>query len=152
MLITFFGVRDIVYSVILLKVRTINHQLNKEILRHMVRSVCEKRRELCREKIVGALSRQCICSLVPEHPTDPAERNLTVLQQTPYSLDFPACDFYLSSKLKGKIIETRFEGRKAIKRIITTEQMCIPEESSQQCIEAWQRRIEKCIRFNGGLF
>ena len=40
----------------------------------------------------------------------------------------------------------------AIKRAVTTELRGIPEESFQQCIEAWQRRMEKCIRLEGDYF
>ena len=47
---------------------------------------------------------------------------------------------------------TRFEVVEAIKRAVTTELRGIPEESFQQCTEAWQRRMEKCIRLEGGYF
>ena len=40
----------------------------------------------------------------------------------------------------------------AIKRAVTMELRGIPEESFQQCIEAWQRRMEKCIRFKVDYF
>ena len=39
-----------------------------------------------------------------------------------------------------------------IKRAVTTELRGIPEESFQQCAEAWQRRMEKCIRLEGDYF
>ena len=57
--------------------------------------------------------------------------------------------FFLFPKLKGTIKGTRFDGVEAIKRAITTELRGIPEESFQQCIEARQRRMEKCIRLEG---
>ena len=56
--------------------------------------------------------------------------------------------FLVPTKLKG----TRFEGAEAIKRAVTTELRGIPEESFQQCIEAWQRRMEKCIPLKKGYF
>ena len=56
--------------------------------------------------------------------------------------------FLVPTKLKG----TRFEGAEAIKRAVTTELRGIPEESFQLCIEAWPRRMEKCIRLEGDSF
>ena len=35
---------------------------------------------------------------------------------------------------------------------VTTELRGIPEELFQQCIEVWQRRMEKYIRFKGDYF
>ena len=81
-----------------------------------------------------------------------AEKNITVLEQPPYSPDLAPCDFFLFPKLKGVIKGTRFEDVEAIKRAVTTELRGIPEESFQQCIEAWQRRMEKCIRLEGDYF
>ena len=75
-----------------------------------------------------------------------AEKNLAVLEEPPYSPDLAPCAFFLFPKLKGIIKGTRFEGVEAIKRAVTTELKGIPEESFQQCTEAWQRRMEKCIR------
>ena len=42
-----------------------------------------------------------------------------------------------------------FENVEATKRAVTTELRGIPEESFQQCIEARQRRMEKCTRLKG---
>ena len=57
--------------------------------------------------------------------------------------------FSLLPNVKGIIKETCFEGMDAIKRAVTTELRGIPEESFRQCVEAWQRRIGKCIRLAG---
>lgn len=46
----------------------------------------------------------------------------------------------------------RLEDVEAIKWAVTTELRDIQEESFQQCIAAWQRRTEKCIRLVGGYF
>ena len=75
-----------------------------------------------------------------------------MLEQPPYSLDLAPCDFFLFPKLKGIIKGTHFEGVEAIKRAVTTELRGIPEESFQQRVEAWQRRMEKCVRGKGGYF
>ena len=81
-----------------------------------------------------------------------AEKNIAVLEQPPYSPDLAPCDFFLFPKLKGIIKGIHFEGVEAIKRAVTTELRGIPEESFQQCIEAWQRRMDKCIRLEGDYF
>ena len=97
-------------------------------------------------QIVAASPRQCLSSQRPEHPAVPGR------EQPPYSPDLAPCAFFLFPKLKGIIKGTRFEGVEAIKRAVTTELKGIPEESFQQCIEAWQRRMEKWARLEGGYF
>ena len=41
---------------------------------------------------------------------------------------------------------------KAITTAVTKELRAIPMESFQKCIEAWQQRLEKCIRAQGDYF
>ena len=152
MLFTFCDVRGIVHSEFLPQGQTISQQVCKEILRLLLRSVREKRRELRQDKswllhhdnasAHNALSiRQFL-----------AEKNITVLEKPPCSHDLAPCDFLLFPKLKGIINGTHFEGVEAIKRAVTTELSGIPKESFQQCIEAWQRRMEKRIRLEGDYF
>ena len=58
------------------------------------------------------------------------------------------CDF---SKLKEVIKGTRFDYSETIKTAVTRDSeaikkaVTIPVESFQECVEAWQRRLEKCI-------
>ena len=40
----------------------------------------------------------------------------------------------------------------AIKRAVTTELRRIPEEAFRRCIEAWKRRMDKCVRLEGNYF
>ena len=40
----------------------------------------------------------------------------------------------------------------AIKKAVMMELKCIPEESFQECMEAWQNRMRKCIRLEGDYF
>ena len=47
---------------------------------------------------------------------------------------------------------THFQDSEAIKTAVTRELRAIPEESFQKCVEAWQRRLEKCIRAQGDYF
>ena len=47
---------------------------------------------------------------------------------------------------------SRFQDSKAITTAVTKELRAIPMESFQKCIEAWQQRLEKCIRAQGDYF
>ena len=152
MLIVFFDVHGIVHLEFLLQGQTINQNIYKDILRRLMRSVREKRRELWETK-----------SWLLHHDNAPAhnalsirqflaENNIAVLEQPPYSPDLAPCDFFLFPKLKGVINRTRFQDSKAITTAVTKELRAIPMESFQKCIEAWQQRLEKCIRAQGDYF
>ena len=80
-----------------------------------------------------------------------AKNNIAVLEQSPYSSDLAPCDFFLFPKLKEVIEETHFQDLEAIKTAVMRELRAIPEESFQECVEAWQR-LEKCIRAQGDYF
>ena len=58
-----------------------------------------------------------------------AERNVTVLDHPPYSPYLALCDFFLFPKVKEIIKGVRFLDMEAIKKAVTTELKCIPEES-----------------------
>ena len=101
MLITFSDVRGIVHSEFLPQGLVISQQVYKEILRCLLRSVREKRRELWQDKswllhhnnapVHNALSiRQFL-----------GEKNIAVLEQSSYSPDLALCYFFLFPKLKG---------------------------------------------------
>ena len=90
--------------------QTINQQVYKEILQLLLRSGREKRRELWQDK-----------SWLLHHANAPAhkaltirqllaEKNITVLEQPPYSPDLALCDFLFPPKLMGIIKGTCFEG------------------------------------------
>lgn len=78
-----------------------------------------------------------------------AERNIAVLDQPPYSPDLAPCDFFLFPKLKEVIKGTHFSDVETIKMAVTTELRNIPKEAFQQCMNAWQKRMRKCIRLGG---
>ena len=40
----------------------------------------------------------------------------------------------------------------AIQRAVTTELRRIPEEAFRWCIEAWKKRMDKCVRLEGNYF
>ena len=74
-----------------------------------------------------------------------AKNNIAVLEQPPYSPELTLCDFFLFPTLKEVIKGTCFQDSEAIKTAVTRELRAIAEESFQECVEAWQRRLEKCI-------
>ena len=78
-------------------------------------------------------------------------QNINVLEQPLYSPDLAPCDFFLFSKLKGVIKGTRFQDTIAITTAATKELRTILVESFQECLEAWQRRMEKWIRASSRL-
>ena len=67
------------------------------------------------------------------------------MDQPPYSLIWSPVTF-LIPKLKGTIKGTRFNIVEGIEKAVTKEFQDILEKSFQKCIEAWQRRMAKCIR------
>jgi len=148
MLITFFDVHGIVHAEFLPQGQTINQHVYKNILQHLMHSVREKRRELWETRLWllhhdnapfhNALG---ICEFL-------AKNNIVVLEQPPYSPDLAS----LFPKLEEVIKGTHFQDSEAIKTAMTRELQAILEESFQECIEAWQRRLEKCIRAQGDYF
>jgi len=58
----------------------------------------------------------------------------------------------LFPKLKEVIKETHFGDIEAIKRAMTIKLKAIPEESFHGSINAWKKRMKKCIRFEGDYF
>ena len=102
MLIVFFDVHGIVHLEFLPQGQTINQNVYKDILRRLMRSVREKRRELWETK-----------SWLLHHDNAPAhnalsirqflaENNIAVLEQPSYSPDLAPCDFFLFPKLRLK--------------------------------------------------
>ena len=152
MLIAFFDVRGIVHTEFMPQGHTINQHIYRDVLRRLMRSVREKRRELYEKK-----------SWLLHHNNAPvhnalsireflAKNNIAVLEQPPYSPDLAPCDFFLFPKPKKVMKETRFPDVQAIKRAVTKELQAIPKKSFQECMEAWQRRMEKCVRAHGDYF
>ena len=64
-----------------------------------------------------------------------------------FTLILLPCDFFLFLKQKGIIKGARFEGVEASNPAITTEL----RESLDQCIEAWQKYLGKCLKLDGRL-
>src|SRR5580692_1661011 len=122
------ALRGIVHMEFLPQRQTINQHVYKDILKRLLRAVREKRQGLWQNK-----------SWLLHHDNAPAhnalsvrqflvDKNITVLEQPPYSPDLAPCDFFLFPKLKGVIKGTRFPDVDAIKRAVTTELRRIPAE------------------------
>ena len=117
--------------------QTINQHVYKNILRRLMRSVRENRRELWKTR-----SWLFHNDNAPAHNALGireflAENNIAVLEQPPYSPDLDPCDFFLFPQLKEVIKGTRFQGSEAIKTVVTRELRAIPEESFEECVKAW---------------
>ena len=104
----FFNVYEIVLAEFLPQGQTINQLVYKNILRHLKRSVREKRRELWEMR-----------SWLLYHDKAPAhnalgireflaKNNIAVLEQPTYFPDLAPCDFFLFPKLKDVIKGTHF--------------------------------------------
>ena len=121
MLIAFFVVHGIVLAKFLPHGQTINHHDYKNILRRLMRSVREKRRELWETR-----------SWLLHHDNAPfhkavgireflTKNNMSVVEQPPYFPYLAPCDFFLFPKLKKVIKGTRFQDSKAFKTAVTRE-------------------------------
>ena len=150
-LIAFFDVRGFVHCEFLPQGQTINQHVYKEILRRLLRSVREKRQELWEDNSWVLHHDNAPAHTAPSIREFLAQKNIAVLEQPPYSPDPAPCDFFLFPKLKGVIKGICFEDVHDIKKAMTTE-LRIPEETFQECIQAWQRRMGKCIRLQGDYF
>ena len=95
MLITFFDVHGVVQAEFLPQGQTINQYFYKNILRRLMRSVREKRRELWEAR-----------SWLLHHDNAPAhyalriweflaKNTIAMLEQPPYYPDLAPCDFFL---------------------------------------------------------
>ena len=120
MLITFFDTRGIVYSEVLPQDQTINQQVYRQILQHLLCSVLKKRQELWQGKL-----------WLLHHDNAPAhnalilrlflaEKKIALPEQPPYSPDLAPCDFLFFPKLKRVIKGTRFEDMEVVKMDVMT--------------------------------
>ena len=128
-MIAFFDVRGMVHHEFLPQGQTVNQHVYKEILQCLFRSVREKRRDLWESN-----------TWLLHHDNAPAhtalsirkflvEKNITVLEQPPYSPDLAPCDFFLFPKVKSIIKGTHFLSTDAIKNAVTKELWGISQKS-----------------------
>ena len=108
MLIAFFDVHEIVLAEFLPQGQTINQHLYKNILRRLMRSVREKRRELWETRSWLFHHDNATAHNALGIREFLAKNNIAVLEQALYSPDLALCDFFSFPKLKEVIKETRF--------------------------------------------
>ena len=130
---TFFDVGGMVHNEFLPQGQTVNQHVYKETLQGLLRSVREKRRDLWESNTWllhhdnapahTALSSVCLTLKFL------ADKNITVLEQSPYSPDLAPCVFFLFPKVKNIIKGTHFLRTNAIKYAVTKELRGIPQES-----------------------
>ena len=101
MLIALFDGRGIVHMEFLPQGQTVNQHVYKEILRRLLRSVCEKRHELWQDNAPAHTALSIRHFL--------AERNVTVLDHPPYSPDPAPCDFFFSPSSRRSSRESVFQ-------------------------------------------
>lgn len=82
----------------------------------------------------------------PEPQILSSRENLALLEQPPYSSDYCALWGFIFLEFKGIIERAPFEDVDDNKIAVLMTLRGTQEISFQHCIEAWQRRIEKCIR------
>ena len=116
--------------------KAVNQHVYKEILQRLLCSVKEKRRDL-RESSTWLLYHDN----TPAHTAlniqeFRADKNITVLEQPPYSPDLAPSDFFLFPKLKNIIKGTHFSSTDVITNTVTKELRGLPQESFQKCIDA----------------
>ena len=151
MLIAFFDVKGNVHCKFLPLGQMINQHVYKKILRRLICSMHEKKRDLWQNKWVLHHDN------APVHTALSigeflAQKNITVLEQPPYFPYLAICGFIFFSKIKWVIKATCFEDVHSIKQVVTAELWRIPKESFQVGMQAWQRRIGKSIRLQEGNF
>ena len=145
MLIVFFNIQGIVHFEFLPQGQTVNQTVYKEILRHFVRSVRDKRWSLWEANAwalhhnnAPAYTALSICQFL-------AERNIATLEHPPYSPNLAPRDFFLFPKIKSVLKGTHFSDIDSIKKAVTTELKNIPENAFQECFESWKKRMHKCL-------
>ena len=147
-----FDVRGMVHYEFLPQGHTVNQHVYKEILQRLLHSVREKRRDLWESNTSLLHHNNAPAHTALSIQTFLADKNITVLEQRSYFPDLAPCDFFLFPKVKNIIKGTHFSSTDAIKNAVMKELWGIPQESFQQCINTWKRRIEKCIKLKGDYF
>ena len=125
---TFFDVRGMVNYEFLPQSQTVNQHVYKEILQRLLCTVREKRRDLWKSNTWLLYHNNA-----PAHTTFSirmflADKNISVLEQPPYSPDLAPCNFFLLPKVKHIIKGTHFSSTDAIKYALTKELRRIPQE------------------------
>ena len=113
--------------------QTINQHIYKNILRRLMHSLREKRRELWETR-----SWLLHYDNAPAHNALGireflAKNNIVVPEQSPYSPDLAPCDFFCFSNLRKSSKELVSKIQKPLKKTVMREL-----QAFQECVEAWQ--------------
>jgi hypothetical protein len=81
-----------------------------------------------------------------------ASKQITVLEQPPYSPDLAPSDFFLFPKIKEILKERHFVDTDNIRSNTTAALKAIPRNQFQNCFEGWARRWHRCIASQGEYF
>ena len=150
MLIVLFDIQGIVHFEFLPQGQTVNQTVYKEFLRHLVRSVRNKRRSLW-EAHAGTHGRFITITLLSIRQFL-AERNIATLKHPPYFPNLAPCGFFLFPKIKSVLKGPYFSDIDSIQMATTTELKKIPENAFQECFESWKRQMHKCFQVEGDYF
>ena len=151
MLIVFFDIQDIVMAEWVPSVQTVNQQYYIEILMKLCECVRRKRLELWRN---GWILQQ---DNTPAHNALSvkqffANKNITVLEHSPYSPDLTPCDFCLFPKIKSVLVGTHFVSVENVKAKMVEILSGLTERDLQNCFEHWQHRRQLCVNSEGNYF
>ena len=101
MLFAFFDIKGIVHFEFLPQGQTVNQYVYKEILRRLMRSVRDKRRDLWENNAWVLHHDNSLAHSALSIRKFLAERNVPTLEQPPYSPDLAPCDFFPFPQAQG---------------------------------------------------
>jgi len=152
MLICFFDQEGIIHREFVPPGMKVNADSYCDVLRRLCENVRRKRPQKWQNQ-----------NLILHHDNVPAhgsfklsqfltKNNMTVVPHPPYSPDLAPCDFNLFPKMKlqmkGRRFDTIEEIQEESQRVLGT----ITKWDFQGCLQAWQKRWERCIRAKGQYF
>ena len=151
MLIVFFDIHGIVTAEWVPSGQTVNQQNYIEFLAKLLERVSRKRPELWRN---GLISYQ---NNAPAHNALSvkqylANKNITVLDHPPYSLDLAPCDLCLFPKIKSVLKGSHFVAVENAKAKMAEILNSITEHDLRSCFEHRQHRVQLCVNSEGNYF
>jgi len=76
----------------------------------------------------------------------------TVVPQSPYSPDLTPAEFFLFPKLKSSLKDRRFQTVEEIEESSIRDFRAIPQNTFQDAVQDWKKRLERCIKSGGEYF
>ena len=151
MLITFFDHQGMVHHEFVPQGQTVNQHFYKEVLTRLVNKIYQKRRSFWGGK-TWILHHNATTHIALSVKQLVVSKEITMLQHPPYLPHLAPRDFFLFPKLKGILKKTCFQGVENIKTSMTRHLKTITKEEFSQCLKAWSKRMEKCIKSQWGIF